>query len=325
MSATLEWFNTGLGTKTGTTAATLFADLVTLAGTVSANSDFLWEVKGSNTGSTPYYVSFGRKDGSPGRIAVLMWTSGPAGNNSAILDTTPTNNQLYVAYFPNGTGTTLANLAASSGAITGDDTNCVKVSCTGSLSQVYTTSLQAFYFESQEGIAFGFGNPAAATTFMCAAGELLVDGSDTAYGATIGYVNSLANFGSPSSSPLAWTTTANLAGSSSIGSVRTNYGSANRVYYHAFLPAGPWANAAVSSTDVLSNTATQDYYFAPVPLMGMTKGEGTVLKLRQIAWGSGTVGAFTVLNTTGPEVNARQFCHTTTGGNGYPWFLDDKI
>src|SRR5262245_37532226 len=246
MSAILEWFNTGLGTKNGTAVGNLFADIVTLAGTVSANSDFLWEVKGSNTGSTPYYISFGLKDGSPGRLALLMWTSLPAGNNSAILDGNPTTNTLYAAWFPNGTGTTLANLAASSGAITGDDSNCVKVCPSGSLSQVYAASVQAFYFECQEGIVFGFGNPASGALFALGAGALVVDNADTAYGCVLGYASSsMASFGSPSSSPMSWSTTANTAGPGTLPGIRTNYGSSQRLYYHAYLPTGNWANTAV--------------------------------------------------------------------------------
>jgi hypothetical protein len=325
MSATLHWLATALGTKTGTAAANLFADIVTLAGTYSANADYLWEVKGSNTGSTPYYVSFGRKDGSPGRIALLMWTSAPAGNNSAILDGTPTSNAMYVAYFPNGTGTTLANLTASSGTVAGDDTNCVKVAVSSSLSSLYPASFQPFYFECEEAIFFGFANPAG-NTFGLGAGELVVDASDTAYGCCIGWTQACSNFGASSAPTIcAWTTSANTAGPGGSPVVRTNYGAAGRVYYHAFIPSGTWASAAQSSTDIVSKNETQEFYFAPVPLLGMTKGEGTVLKLRQIGWGPGTVAQLQPYYETGPTLQAIQFCGATTGGNGYPWFVNEKI
>lgn len=325
MSATLEWFYSGLGTKTGTTAAALFADIVSLAATLSANSDFLWEVKGSNTGSTPYYISFGRKDGSAGRVVLLMFTSSPAANNSAILDGTPTSNVLFVAWFPAGTGTTLSNLTASSGTIAGDDTGCVKVATGPTLSIFYTTNFQPFYFECQEGIFFGFSN-LSAQNYGCGAGDLVVDAADTAYGCTIGWANNSAvQFGASSLTIMPWLVTANAAGTGASAMLRTNYGSTNRVYYHAFIPSGSWAASAISSTDILSNVSTQEFFFAPVPLLGVTKGEGQVLKLRQIAWGPGALGAFQPYYETGPEVMARQFNASTTGGAAYPWFLNQKI
>jgi hypothetical protein len=325
MSATLEWFCTGLGTKTGTAVGNFFADVVTLAGTFSANSDFLWEVKGSNTGSTPYYISFGLKDGSPGRVAFIMWTSGPAGNNSAILDGAPTTNVLYCAWFPNGTGTTLANLTASSGAITGDDTNCVKVATGPTLSTFYAANYQPWYFECQEGVFLGAANPAS-STYGCGGGNLVVDGADDAYGATVGWANNASStFGSNSAGIASWTSSANAAGTGTSAMIRTNYGSSNRVYYHAYLPSGAWATSAQSSTDILSNNQTQEFWFAPVALLGLTKGEGTTLKLRQIGWGPGAIAQFQPYYETGPEVRARQCSGATAGGNGHPWFTNEKL
>ena len=63
----------------------------------------------------------------------------------------------------------------------------------------------------------------------------------------------------------------------------------------------------------------------PAQLLGVAKGEGFVIKLRQIAFGPGTVGPLTPYNTTGPVVAARQFNIATAGGNGYPWLTNFKL
>jgi hypothetical protein len=201
----------------------------------------------------------------------------------------------------------------------------VKVSAASTVSTIYAALFQPFYFESNEAIWFGWQNPASAITFCQAAGNLVVDGADIEYGATLSYVSaSLQNFGATTTG-LAWTTTAQPAGPSVTPHLRTNYGSANRVYYNAMQPSGNWASSVVGPNDVLTDTATNRVWFVPVQLLGLTKGEGFVLKFRQVAWGPGTVGAFTAYNTTGPVVQARQFNAATAGGNGYPWLVNFNI
>lgn len=93
----------------------------------------------------------------------------------------------------------------------------------------------------------------------------------------------------------------------------------------ALRPTGTWASHAVNTTDVLTDTSNSRAYFVPVPLLGQRKGEGFVLKLRQIAWGPGTTSPFTEYSTTGPVTRARQFNAATAGGNGYPWFTNFKL
>jgi hypothetical protein len=321
MSGTLTWFNSGLGTKTGTAIGNCFADLVTQSNAVSGGADYLWEVKGSEVATTPYYISWGRKDASPGRIALIAWSSSPAGNNSAILDTAPTTNTLYIAYFPEGTGTTLANLTASSG----DDDNAVKCATGPTIAQAYTTNFQPFYFESLGGIFVGFQNPAATNIYGCGAGDLLVDYDDDAYGCTLGYgVTNIRDWGSNSTAPCPFVATAVSAGNASTPAIRTNYGSSNRSYFHAYVPSGAWASSAVGASDILTNTSSKDVYWPPVQLIGQTKGEAIVLKLRQIGWGPGTSSAFFAY-TNGATVLGRQFNAATAGGNGFPWFTNDKI
>lgn len=324
MSATLSWASSGLGTKTGTTVATLISDIVTLVNSKSADSTFSWAVASSTTASSPNYVVLKRKDASAGRILLVVWTSAPAGNNAAILDGAPTTNSLYGVWFPNGNVDTPSNLTASSGTIMGSDTNCTKVWAGMAVASIYGASFRPFYFDSAEAVFFGFQNPAAATLYGAGAGDLLVDAADNAYGAVLGYGNGNLNTFGGTTPLMAWSATKPLANSAT-AAARTNYGSTDRVYFQAYACSGAWANSAVSSTDILTDTGTAKAYFVPVQMLGQTKGEGFVLKLRQIALGPGTVGAFTPYNTTGPVVAARQFCAATTGGTGHAWFTNFKL
>ncbi len=323
MSATLTWASSGTGAKTGTAIGNLFADLVTLITSKAGDSSFYWQVASSNTGSTPYQITLKRKDGSAGRILLVAWSSAPAGNNSAILDGAPSTNNLYGAYFPAGNVDTPSNLTASSGTIMGNDTGAVKVWAAMTIATIYAASLVPYYFDSQEAMVFCFQNPANTSAYLAAAGAILVDGSDNAYDGVLSFAANNSNLGS-TTSPLAWSSATVLANSATT-CVRTNYGSNNRVYFGAWSPSGPWANSAVSSTDIMTITGSNLAYFAPYQLLGQTKGEGFVLKLRQMALGPGSVGALTVYNTTGPVVQARQVNAATIGAIGAMWLTNFKL
>jgi len=326
MSSTLSWASSGLGTKTGTTSATLIADLVTLISSKSGDSSFAWEVASSNSVSTPLYIVLKRKDASAGRLLLVIWTSGPAGNNAAILDGAPTANALYGAWFPSGNVDTPSNLTASSGTILGDDSGCTKVWASMLVSTIYGASFQPFYFDSAEGLMFAFQNPGSAAVYGAAAGDLVVDNSDNAYACVIGFgTGSLVNFGAstPTGMPQ-WSASKPNAGTNT-SCIRTNYGSSDRVYFFGFAPTGLWANQAVGPSDILTDTSAAKAWFVPVQLLGQTKGEGFVLKLRQMGMGPGSTGPLTVYNTTGPVVAARQICAATVGANGCPWLVNFKL
>lgn len=325
MSATLSFASSGLGAKTGTTSATLIADLVTLITSKSGDANFKWEVASSNSVTSPLYIVLKRKDGSAGRILLTIWTSAPAGNNAAILDQAPSTNNLYGAYFPAGNVDTPSNLAASSGTIMGDDTGAVKVWASMTVSTIYGASIQPFYFDSDEGCYFAFQNPAAAAIYMSGAGALIVDAADNAYDCVVGFgTSSLATFGGSLNTIMQWSSATALAGGNT-ACVRTNYGASNRTYFIGLVPAGTWASSAVSATDIMTDTSNSRAYFVPVQLLGQVKGGGFELKLRQLGLGPGTVGALTVYNTTGPVVAARQVNAATSGGNGYPWLVNFKL
>lgn len=324
MSATLTWNFSGLGTKTGTAVAAYFTDLKALVDSKNGDSNFKWTVASSSLAGTPYYVVLKRKDGSAGRILFICWTSSPAGNNSAILEAAPSLNALNVAYFPAGNVDTPSNLTASSGTIMGDDTGVIKCcNTTGSLASDYSANVQIFYADSTEAFALCSQNPASSARPLLLAGDFLIDASDVAY-AGAGVITSPGGFGSTTSS-LAWTSSDVVAGNGTVPVIRTNYGSADRLYFAAWAPSAGWASSPISSSDILSDTSNNKIWFVPFQLLGTTKGEGFVLKLRQIAMGPGTTSAFTSYSTTGPVVQARQLNANSGGGNGYPWMTNFKL
>jgi hypothetical protein len=329
MATLLTWLNGGLGTKVGTTNADFINDFVATFNANLANPNYLWQVASSSTAGNPHSIVLKPKSGAAGRILVVLWTSAPAGNNSAILDVAPTTNTAYLAWFPNGNVDTPSNLTAASGTIMGSDANAVKCVAMGTISTIYAAGLRPFYFDSAEAIWLGTQDPTSATLYGAGAGNILVDGGGTAYGgvygsSTAGFAFHLFGQGGTLNSTCGWSSSSVSAGSTS-PCIRTNYGSANRVYFHAFKPSGAWAAQAVSSSDVLTDTANTKAWFVPVVLLGLTKGEGFALRLRQVAFGPGASSAFSAYSTTGPVVAARQFNAATAGGSGYPWMTNFEV
>ena len=325
MSATLTWFNSGLGTKTGTAIGNLFADLVTLIQAFDGDANASWEYAGSNIGSTPYWIVLKRKDASVGRILIVSWSSAPAGNHAVLLGGAPTANQVFITYFPAGNADTASNLTAASGTILGDDTDALKVVPSNTVGGLYPASYQPFYFDCADGCMFGFQNPATSSIYLLGAGNLIVDAADNAYPCAIGPgVSSGASFGASTSPMMPWITTIIQHGLAT-AHINTNYGGANRAFFQAYTPSGSWASVAPAATDILSDTGASKRYYAPVHLLGQSKGTGILLKLRQIAWGSGTTGPFEAYSTTGPVVKARQFCAATVGGSGHMWMTNFKL
>lgn len=329
MSATLTWYFSGAGTKTGTAIGNYFTDYKNLFDANIANADFTWEVAASSLAGTPYYLWLRRKDGSNGRILLISWSSGPAGNNSAILDTSPTTSQIYLAWFPNGTAASPSNLTASSGSISGDDTNCVKCSPMYTIASAYSTSMLPYYFDCEDGLTFLSGNPGSTQGWYGFVGDLAVDANDVAYGITAGSLSSsIQSFAGSSSPPFPFAAAGIAAGATSAGYIKSNYATqaSNTAWYQAYMPSSSWASVAISSTDVLSDTANNDVWFVPIQLMASgIKGGGFPIKLRQIAMGPGSSAAFQTYQTSGPVIQARQVNHITAGNTGCPWLVNFKI
>lgn len=323
MSATLTWNISGNGVKTGTAIADYINNLETLIGTKAGDATFFWEVAGKNVAATPYWLLLRRKDASAGRIAILHYTSAPAAVQPVLFDQTPSTTYNFIAWFPSGTGTTLSNLTAATGTVCGDDTGAVKASTLGALSSHYGALYVPFYVDCKEGMCFGAANPAVAATGMFGAGDLLVDAADVAYGCTFG-MGEVSTFGSSAGNVLPWQI-APLNSGQTQPTIKTNYGSANRNYWTAWKVTGAFGASAVGANDLLSDSGANKRWYIAVQLLGQTKGEGFVLKFRQFGYGSGSVGPFDKLYTTGPVLKAMQFCNQTSGGNGFPWFLNFKI
>jgi len=326
MSGTLTWHKSENATKTGTAIGDLFTDLKNMFDAKSGDSDFKWQVSGSNIGSTPYYIMLKRKSGAVGRILLVAWSSSPAGNNAAILQQAPSTNAIFMAYFPAGNADTASNLTASSGTIAGDDTGAVKCSAGNAISTVYTTSFQCSWFDCEDGAIIMYQNPAGSTQYWQGAGDLVVDASDVAYPCTIGVPSNASNF-STTSGWFSWngpSSTIN-AGQASSGVIRTNYGGTDRLFFPAFIMNTWPAQTLGGGNEILRDAGTSKAYFAPMILVGRTVGVGFPLKLRQIAVGPATSTAFAVYSESGPVVVAMQPNSYTLGQTGSCWLTNFKL
>lgn len=325
MSLTLTWYNSGLASKTGTAIGNMFVDVAAMVTAQAANANFSWQVASSNTGSSPYQITLKRKDGSAGRILLVGYSGAPAGINPTLFDVTPVLNGMFGAFFPAGNVDTPSNLSASSGVILGDDTGAVKAWGILTAASAYGASIQPFYFDSYEAVAFGFQNPGTTTCFAGACGYLVIDDSDVAYPSVFSTNGAHLMGASAGTVSFSWQSTVQTAGSAG-QLVRANYSGSNKAYYQGFSPSGLWAQQAIGPSDILTDTSTMAYTTVNVQLLGQTKGEGFKLKLRQIGLGPTTTGAFSVYNASGPVVDARQFCAATAGSTtGAAWFTNYKI
>jgi hypothetical protein len=323
MATTLTWNFSGFGTKSGTTNAALIDDIVALVNNKSGDVNYKWQVASSNNATNPMHIVLKRKDASAGRLLLLVPTVVPGTQNPVLFDQAPSANVLYGAWFPAGNADSPSNVFSASGTVIGDDTGAVKVWAGMAIGPVYTTGVQVFTVDSNEGIYFFFQSPSAATLYGAGAGKLVVTGADAEQDCVVSLAGGQWNsFGTGGVMP--WSANITNAGST-LACIRTNYGSANRTYYFAWSPNGSWLSQAIGNTDVLSDTSTQRLWFQSVGLVGQTKGEGIVLKMRQFGYGPATTGPFTPYNTTGPVTAARQANGATVGGVGYPWFTNFKI
>lgn len=326
MSSTLTWAKAGPQTKTGTAVGDCFTDLKSLIDSKSGDASFPWEVSASNLASTPYYVALKPKSGANGRILVVCWTSAPAGNNAAILDTAPTSNVVFVAWFPNGNVNTPSNLTAASGTIFGDDTDCVKVCPISTIATMYAANFQWSWFANAEGCLFQTGVTTSGSAYYgAAAGKILVDGADNEYGgvASLSYASATTITESTT-----YPTTLINAGSNT-ATVRTNYGGTpNRVGGCAWRPsvAGMLTQSWGSVSDPTVNTTLNLLWLFAIPVLfyGSTK-LGPALKLRQMALGPPSTSSFTNISITGPTVVALGTNPSTTSNAANLYLTQFKI
>jgi hypothetical protein len=330
MADTLTWkYATMAASNSGTTPAAFLTDLKARIDANSADPAYLWEVCGSELVTTPLYLVLRRKDLSAGRVLVVSWTSGPAGNNAAILDQAPTANAIYCAFFPGGTANTPSNLTAASGTIMGNDAGAIKCVAAGPASTIHAASFRVAYVETAESFGFfTFANTGSSTIYGALVGNILVDGTDTAYPAAYAGGSSGFNFAVASSNPLVWQTSAILAGNGSSAQLRTNAGETNRTMYLAYTPSGPWnAQTFAASTDPTVDSASGRLFLMAVPVVGRSgTKDGTALKFRQIALGPSASAAWPSINISGPtKVATGLWGFAPSSSAATLWLTDVKI
>ena len=319
MSSTLTWKNSGLGVKNGTTTLDFFTDFKSLVESHASDPEYLWQVASSDLTGTPYFVNLKRKDGSPGRILLLGHSSSWV-ENEAIFNGPESVNIVYITYFPAGNVDTPSNLNQTSGTVMGDDTGALYVNGS-SINSIYGGSRQVFYFESEAGVVVVGQQPTSTTGYMIGAGDLVVDELDNAYPCSFGYQGSTIGTFGGATSPMAWRSTDALP-NNLIPAIRANYNGDNRLFFHAYAPTG-WGTSTGAS-DMLVDEAENKAWFAPVPLLGQTKGEGFALKYRQIAFGPASTVDFDTYEDGG-IVRAAQLCANTSGSAGAPWVTNFKV
>lgn len=330
MSATLTWREVGPHTSNaGASTIGFLTDIKTLMDSKSGDSNYKWQVASSSLVTTPIYLTLKRKDGSAGRILIIGWTTLPANNNTNILDGAPTATAVYMAWFPNGNVDTPSNLTAASGTVMGDDTDCVKAQCIlTAITTAHAASNRAAYVESEAGVyVFTQSAAGASTVSGGGAGDLIVDDNDVAYGAVVGPGSGAWSTVTSNASPaLGWAAAPTTAGAGS-GTIRTNYGLANRCMYTALQPTGSWTYQAYGSvSDPIVNSIDSEVTFLPIQLIGNRPPQGITTKLRQVAFGPGATTGWQAVSTTGPTRVAfasNPSYYSSVAAS--PWFTQFKI
>lgn len=337
MSATLTWYYSGVGAKTGTTIATAITDLVALFNSKLGDANFSWQVASSSTAGNPHYIVLKRKDGSVGRILLLIYTGAPAGINSAIFNdgVGPSTSAYYCSWFPLGNVDTPSNLLSASGTILGNDTDCTYVTRSGPIANLYNTAQQLYYFDSAEAVyLFSQQQPNSSSHFLwAAAGNIYVDFADTEYGGTLGFGAAGNTEGLSSSAatfPIPWqSNTTAFTASSNTSRGRIKYGgSANKLVFGPYAPSGAWAGHSTigGSSDPMKDIPNNKVWFAPILLMGNSvKGEGIIAKLRQVAVGPSSSIGGEYYSESGPVVKARHSNSSTGIAAAGAWFVNFKV
>lgn len=324
-SSTLTWRKSE-GAKTGTAIGDLISDVVAAFSAVAANADYKWQVASSNSASTPYYVVLKRKNGDPGRVLIVCWTSNPAGNNSTLLDGNPSTSTVQMAYFPNGNTDSPSNLTAASGTIMGDDTGATKVIPVGpALGTLYGANIYPVVWDSEEAVHITFQSSTGSAAYWLAAGAIYVDGDDEAIEGVASSDQSLNNFGANTMAPSFSTSlpTAGGAVSSTANEChRAIIGGLQEICYFAYSIIGNWNGA--SSNNPMLDTGTSRAWFAPIHVLRRSVGAGVSLKLRQFGYGPPTSAAFAEYNTAGLTPAAINSQGNSSGGSA-PWFCNFKI
>lgn len=330
MSDLLTWRQAGPAPKTGTTNTAMFDDIATLINNEAANDDFLWEVASVNSAATPFYCVLKRKDASVGRILVVLWSSAPAGNNAAIcISGAPSNNSIYMTWFPNGNTDTPLNLTAASGTILGDDTDVLFLTHRLQTTTAYSGTKQIQCVANEEGLVFSFQADNDNDQGLMGAGNLVVDYADNAYPACFGHTAITISANWPLSIPYSFSTDITSA---NWPLVRSHHPTPNSNSFIPFSPAGLWNIQLWNDTnDVLHNHAESKMWLLPTPLAPYVKGGPWDLKMRQMAIGPTHLLGGDTFNSYIYDSNALQpdaiqlNLSNKTVDDSFCWFTNYKI
>ena len=263
-----------------------------------------------------------------GRLLIFSYAVIPTYYNTNLMDQVPPINTLYCVWFPEGTGTAPTASAlvptAAIGAFTTMtvDTNSGKVTALPT-SSAYAAGYQPFYFDSPDAIWIFMQNPGSTGQWGFAGGLILVDFNDVPYDGYCAFPQAcstgiFAGTWAPSVAAGSNTAGADIVRAPTYGGGRSLYGAYGAPVWAQQIPG--------VVNDITVNPSTQSVNFFPIPLMSLTKNEGIVLKIRQVALGPNTPGQFAIYYTSGPAISAQAAQSQTGAANtGTYWMTNFKV
>jgi len=325
MASTLTFAMSQGPAQSAATALGYMNDLNSMVTANAANAAFSWAVGQFNTAGNPYYLTLVQKSnlptgGNPAPvILVAIYTSALSHYNTDVCDALPTTGVVQIAYFPVATTSTPSNLApgsTGSSAVMGSDTNCIKfANAKDAITTGYSAGYQQFYFDSIDYVLFGMGetifdNSDQGNFRFWSAGLNLVDWSGNVYASCWNGLSPTQKQLSGVGTITQWSASAQSASASTINVIRTNYSATNSIMgdmwladttngIRFFLPGANSVGTPQDGCRSLLPGAVPQAYFCPIPILGMTKGQGPTLKYRQLALGPETLSAFELIYTSG--------------------------
>lgn len=308
-TSTLTWSaNHGDSNAQSTFAATALGALQLLNQyftALAAFSDVPWQICSFNDSSAPYYLTLKRKSGAAGRILFVVPTSNPGTTyNPRLGNLNWINTNMRVAFFPNATSDTPANILATSGDV------FTSPSGGSGLGPALATTTGANVFTAwvcEDGIALRYGPTTASTSALFVVGDLLEDSGGNQAPISMAITNGDLSGVAPNASPNVSTT----------GGFSLYAGSS--IHYGAGL------TPPVTIGNYLRDLGPKSSWFHPRSLCSFQLPLGEVLKykLRQIAYGPTPLSSYETLTDTGSVLKAISvFPGTTTG---HPWLTNFKV
>lgn len=272
--------------------------------TLAAQADFPWQVCSHEGTTAPWFVTLKRKTGAAGRIIFIGVNTAPISTYNPQLGTMTWNVAgMRVAYFPDATSDTPANILS----LTGDVfTNPTKSTGLGMNYSSFSTGTNTFTaWACEDGVFLRYG-PVASLAAYFIVGALVEDASQNAAGITFSTAGAMDNV-----------------------AVQTTLSIANPGGYQIFsgspIHFGTGWAITTSPAPYLRDNGLKKAWFLPRSLacFGLPPDYIFTYKFRQIAHGPVPLAGYERLATVGNVLAAQSAYPAATAG--YPWLLNFKV